>query len=191
MEFSRTVTKSWLMAKGQSGHKLVDGERKCHVRRRAFSFNLKGQSRAIPVGGQSSRDADITYIKNHSSTHTFKKTEVWVTECNTSKIHQCKVNSCIFAREDHHSSYSGYKHFWRQKQKKKTGDWYAYCTSSEQLSDHDHTTNLQHDWVLSWVPSGPHFSDCLCGLLPPSGHSLGCRQAALSRSACHSESQEV
>lgn len=48
------------MANGQSGHKLVDGERKCHVKRRAFSFNLKGQGRAIPVGGQFSGDADIT-----------------------------------------------------------------------------------------------------------------------------------
>lgn len=61
------------MANGQSGHKLVDGERKCHVKRRAFSFNLKGQGRAIPVGGQFSGDADITYIKNHSSICTFKK----------------------------------------------------------------------------------------------------------------------
>lgn len=61
------------MAKGQSGHKLVDGERKCHAKRRAFSFNLKGQSRAMPVGGQFSGDTDITYVKNHSSRCTFKK----------------------------------------------------------------------------------------------------------------------
>jgi len=32
MEFSRTVTKPWLMAKSQSGHELVDAERKCHVK---------------------------------------------------------------------------------------------------------------------------------------------------------------
>lgn len=59
------VTKCWLMAKGQSGHKKVKGG--------AFSFNLKGQSRAIPVDGQFSGDADITYRKNHSSICTFKK----------------------------------------------------------------------------------------------------------------------
>lgn len=61
------------MAKGQSGHKLVDGERKCRVKRRAFPFNLKGQSRAIPVGGQFSGDTDTTYLKNHCSIRTFKK----------------------------------------------------------------------------------------------------------------------
>lgn len=61
------------MAKGQSGLKLVDGKRKCHVKRRASSFNLKGQSRAIPVGRQFSGDTDIIYIKNHSNICTFKK----------------------------------------------------------------------------------------------------------------------
>lgn len=72
MEFSRTVTKSWLTAKGQCAYKLADGERKCHVKRRAFSFHLKG--RAIPVGTRFSGDADITCIKN--CMYTIEETEV-------------------------------------------------------------------------------------------------------------------
>lgn len=56
------MTRSWLMAKGQSEDNLVDGEGKCHVQSRAFSFNLKGQSRATPAGRQLSGDSVITYI---------------------------------------------------------------------------------------------------------------------------------
>lgn len=73
------------MAKDLSGHKLVDGERKCRVKRTAFPFNLKGQSRAIPVGGQFSGDTDITYLKNHCSICTFKKQK-----CELQNVTQAK-----------------------------------------------------------------------------------------------------
>lgn len=61
------------MAKGESGDKLVGGGRKGYTWRRASSFKLGGQSRAVTAGGQFSGITDITHTENYGTARAFKK----------------------------------------------------------------------------------------------------------------------
>lgn len=61
------------MAKGESGDKLVGGGRKGYTWRRASSFKLGGQSRAVTAGGQFSGITDITHTGNYGTARAFKK----------------------------------------------------------------------------------------------------------------------